>query len=254
MPRIRTIKPEFWTSAQVLECSTNARLLFIGLWNFADDAGRHPDSAKQIKAEVFPADDFDLSTVQGMLDELSRNGLVTRYVVDGKGFLAITGWHHQRIDKPQPAKYPGPELADSENIPRTLPPDRKGKDRKGEESCTAAAPPDDDPKPAWFAEFRAQYPRRGGDPNWRGALRAGQARIREGHRPDELVDGARRYARFIAATGKVGTEFVQQASRFLGPGKPFALPWEPPVEPTGASNGRKSFEQIQSDLAAIAPR
>ena len=43
MARIRTIKPEFWTSEQVVDCSPTARLLFIGLWNFCDDGGVHPD-------------------------------------------------------------------------------------------------------------------------------------------------------------------------------------------------------------------
>jgi len=34
MARIRTIKPEFWTAEQVMELSRDARLLFIGMWNF----------------------------------------------------------------------------------------------------------------------------------------------------------------------------------------------------------------------------
>lgn len=108
MARIRTIKPEFWTSEQVMECSPNARLAFIGIWNFCDDAGRMPASAKQIKALVFPSDDFTSANVRGMLDELERNGLVRLYVVDGKEFLAVTGWHHQKIDRPQKPKTPEP--------------------------------------------------------------------------------------------------------------------------------------------------
>lgn len=139
MARIRTIKPEFWTSAQLLECSTNARLLFIGLWNFSDDSGRHPDNAKQVKAEIFPADDFSLKEIQGMLDELSKNDLIRRYTVDSKGFFTITGWHHQRIDKPQPAKYPGPDQADSESDLGTFPPDRKGEEGKGEDIAPKGA-------------------------------------------------------------------------------------------------------------------
>ena len=31
MARIRSIKPEFWVSEQVAECSTSARLTFVGL-------------------------------------------------------------------------------------------------------------------------------------------------------------------------------------------------------------------------------
>jgi len=134
MPRIRSIKPEFWTSGQVLECSTNARLLFIGLWNFCDDEGRHPLREKQIKAEVFPADEFNVDDIRRMIYELSSNGLVTLYEVDSKEYLQVNGWHHQRIDRKQSSKYPGPLDEDSTNARRAFDPDRKGRDRKGEDS------------------------------------------------------------------------------------------------------------------------
>lgn len=117
MARIRTIKPEFWTGEQVMECSPNARLLFIGLWNFCDDAGRHPMTPRQIKALVFPSDDFSVDFVQGMLDELSSNGLIMPYSVGGKEYFEVTGWRHQKIDRPQAPKYPSP-LADHSPSPR----------------------------------------------------------------------------------------------------------------------------------------
>ena len=136
MARIRSIKPEFWTSGQVLECSLNARLMFLGMWNFADDYGRMPFSPKSIKAQIFPADDIPLDTIRGMILELSANGLVLIYAIDGKEYLEITGWKHQRIDKPQPAKYPGPFQDHSKNVPIPIPPDRIGEDKKGkEEHC-----------------------------------------------------------------------------------------------------------------------
>lgn len=127
MSRIRSIKPEFWTSAQVLECSRDARLLFIGLWNFCDDSGRHVDNSKQIKAELFAADDLLVENVRGMLDELVAHGLLIRYEASGASYLQVTGWHHQRIDKPQRPRYPAPNSAlsgeRSENGSGTLPPD-----------------------------------------------------------------------------------------------------------------------------------
>lgn len=76
MARIRSIKPEFWTSAQVMECSPNARLLFIGLWNFADDVGRMALSPKRIKAQIYPSDDFTSADVRRMIDELASNRLI----------------------------------------------------------------------------------------------------------------------------------------------------------------------------------
>lgn len=109
MARIRTVKPEFWSSEQVMACAPISRLLFIGLWNFADDCGRLADSAKSIKAQIFPGDDkINSESVRGMIDELSSNGLLLKYEVEGRSYLEITGWKHQKIDRPQPPKHPPP--------------------------------------------------------------------------------------------------------------------------------------------------
>lgn len=134
MARIRTIKPEFWTSEQVMDCSTNARLLFIGLWNFCDDAGRMAASAKRMKASVFPSDDFTSEDVRRMIDELSANGLISLYVVDGIEYLYVTGWHHQKIDRPQKSKIPDPPDPNSPNGRRTfgVGMEGNGRERKGE--------------------------------------------------------------------------------------------------------------------------
>lgn len=133
MARIRSIKPEFWTSEQVMECSPIARLLFIGMWNFADDLGRLPLSAKTLKAMIFPSDDMSSDTILGMIQELSRNGLILPYVVEGREYLQITGWQHQRIDKPQPGKYPGPVNGYSENVRGMVATEGKGEEEIGRE-------------------------------------------------------------------------------------------------------------------------
>lgn len=134
MARIRTIKPEFWSSEQVMECSTNARLLFIGMWNFCDDKGRHPSSPKQLKALVFPGDDLSVEKVRGMVDELSRSGLITRYVVENREYFEVTGWHHQKIDKPQDPKFPGPFDDPSETDPGRVAADRIGREKRREDA------------------------------------------------------------------------------------------------------------------------
>lgn len=82
--------------------------------------------------------------------------------------------------------------------------------------------------PAEFVRLREIYPDRAGDQNWRRALHACQARIAEGHSWADILDGAERYARFIEATGKLGTEYVKQAATFCGPDKAFLNPWIPP--------------------------
>ncbi|RAU43457.1 MULTISPECIES: DnaT-like ssDNA-binding domain-containing protein [unclassified Pseudomonas] len=100
MARIRSIKPEFWTSEQVMECSPIARLLFIGIWNFCDDAGNHPLSPKTLKALVFPGDDITSTQVSDLIADLESKGLISIYSHSAKLYLHVNGWHHQKIDKP----------------------------------------------------------------------------------------------------------------------------------------------------------
>ena len=147
MARIRTIKPEFWTSEQVMECSPLARLLFIGVWNFCDDAGNHPVSAKTLKALVFPGDDITSAKVAELLAELSMNGLIDLYEVSGKEYLHVNGWKHQKIDRPT-IKHPAYRLtidADSENARRALaeePPEPRRALTPGREGeCKGVNPP-----------------------------------------------------------------------------------------------------------------
>jgi hypothetical protein len=94
----------------------------------------------------------------------------------------------------------------------------------------------------WFLDFKLVYPQRSGDPNWRGAQRAANARMREGHSPIDFIEGAERYAEFCRLTGKVGTEYVKQAATFLGPDKPFLQPWTPP--------STKADTRLASNLSA----
>lgn len=131
MARIRTVKPEFWTSAQVMECQPLTRLLFLGMLNFADDSGRMAYSPKTIKAQVFPSDEFSFADIQRMIVELSSNALVLIYAVDGKEFIQITGWHHQRIDRPKPSSIPAPFVDESSNDRRSIAPDLSLSEGKG---------------------------------------------------------------------------------------------------------------------------
>jgi hypothetical protein len=89
--------------------------------------------------------------------------------------------------------------------------------------------------PEWLLDFKLTYPTRAGDQGWRKAVRAAHARMAEGHTSAEFVAGARRYATFCEASGKVGSEYVKQACTFLGPDKPFLLPWHAPPKQENAT-------------------
>ena len=155
MARIRSIKPEFWTSEQITECSPNARLLFVGLWSFCDDAGIHPASVARLKMEVFPADDFSRADIASMVEELVNVGLLNPYEVQGEQFWQVTGWHHQKIDQPT-FKYPLPDGTFPTNVRRRVteqgspnnqralaersPPERIGEEGIGESSSLRSVP------------------------------------------------------------------------------------------------------------------
>ena len=104
MARIRTIKPDFWTDEKVVELSPFARLLFIGLWNFADDDGRMVYSPKKIKMQIFPADTLEIS---GLFGEIRGESLIEIYTVDSIEYLQINNFSkHQKIDKRTASKLP----------------------------------------------------------------------------------------------------------------------------------------------------
>jgi hypothetical protein len=138
MARIRSIKPEFWTSEQVMACDPATRLLFIGMWNFADDYGRMPFAPGTIKAQVLPGDAIPIEQVREMILRLSTLGLVLIYAVEGREYLEITGWAHQKIDKPHKPKHPAPFVEQKETFAEPSPkPPRTfvaGEDRIGEDT------------------------------------------------------------------------------------------------------------------------
>ncbi len=113
----------------------SARLLFIGLLNFADDSGNLNRSAKKIKMQVFPADAFDC---EPLICELLAHGVLTEYSVSGEKYLQIKGFtKHQVINRPTKSNIPPPEKPPNSDYSNTthggLTEDslREGKGREG---------------------------------------------------------------------------------------------------------------------------
>lgn len=76
MARARNIKPGFYKNEDLAECSIWARYIFPGLWMLADREGRLEDRPKRIKGELLP---FDGTEVEPLLQELARQGFISRY-------------------------------------------------------------------------------------------------------------------------------------------------------------------------------
>lgn len=103
MARIRSIKPEFWDDRKLARrASRDARLLYIALWNLADEHGRLNGDPQWIKGQVFAYDDdIDAGTVAKLLDELEAPGLeaVVAYEAEGDPYLVLPKLgRHQRLE------------------------------------------------------------------------------------------------------------------------------------------------------------
>ncbi|KQQ23717.1 hypothetical protein ASF53_05165 [Methylobacterium sp. Leaf123] len=88
-------------------------------------------------------------------------------------------------------------------------------------------------EPEGFAEFWAAYPRRRGDNPRKTALKAYAAAIGRGATPAAMMVGVGRYAAHLAEIGKIGTEFVAQASTWLNQDR-----FEPPTGQAGPLSGQ----------------
>ncbi|MFU1668340.1 phage replisome organizer [Escherichia coli] len=104
--------------------------------------------------------------------------------------------------------------------------------------------------PDVFEQVWREYPLRAGANPKKSAFSAWKARLREGVPPEAMLDGVRRYARYLAATGKTGTEFVQRATTFFGPDRNFENPWLLPVSGT---NNQRCVNHISEPDNEIPP-
>ena len=99
-------------------------------------------------------------------------------------------------------------------------------DTDTDKSTTAPAVPKESPE---FVEFKNLYPARSGSQPWSRALKAINARLREGSQWADFLDGAKRYADYCESVNRTGTEYVMQAATFCGPEKHFLESWIPPA-------------------------
>ncbi|STW99198.1 hypothetical protein [Kluyvera ascorbata] len=76
-----------------------------------------------------------------------------------------------------------------------------------------------------FEEAWIAYPNRRGGNSKQAAWKAWNARLKQGVKPEAMLEGVKRYAVFMAADNKIGTEFVKQTSTFFGPDRHFEDEW-----------------------------
>lgn len=109
MARIRTIKPEFFTSEDIVSLSPLARLLYIALWCEADKEGRMVWKPRTFKLRYMPGDNCD---IESLCAEILERGLVKLY---GEGLAYIPQFSaHQHINPRESAS----KLPDHQDQPR----------------------------------------------------------------------------------------------------------------------------------------
>lgn len=101
MPRIRTIKPKFWDDIKLSKISRDARLLFIGMWNFSDDLAVIVAEPVWIKSKVFPYDKLEAQEFEKWIAELIEQKFIIPLNFNDERFYYIrTFKKHQRLEKP----------------------------------------------------------------------------------------------------------------------------------------------------------
>jgi hypothetical protein len=206
---MRYIKPEFWTDGKIVTLSFPARLLYIGMWNFAMcDKGHVEDDALRLKMQIFPADDVD---IPALVDELIRSGRVVRLEApSGATYLHVVRLpDHQKVDPRWTTRCPACKNADdltealpnSPKLPDTppnSPQEGRGGEGIGEEGITTLSdrsatrtrkPRSSTQAPESFAEFWAAYPRK----EARGRAVPAYVKALKKTTPERIAEGARRY-------------------------------------------------------------
>jgi hypothetical protein len=108
MARARNIKPGYFTNDELAECDPLARLLFAGLWCWADREGRLEDRPKKIKAEILP---YDRCDVNGLLTQLEGKHFIKRYAINGSKYIQVLNFqrHQNPHVKEHPSNIPPPD-------------------------------------------------------------------------------------------------------------------------------------------------
>lgn len=157
MARIRTIKPEFFTSEDIVSLSPFARLLYVAIWCEADREGRLVWKPLTLKLRYFPADNCDINA---MCEEILSAKLVVLY---GAGYAYIPSFKaHQHLNPREAvSQLPEPD-ASSTRAPRVGTRQSRdsdaqvGREGKGKEGDTRDASREE--LPPGFADFWKTWP------------------------------------------------------------------------------------------------
>lgn len=151
MARIRTIKPEFFTSEDIVSLTPLSRLFYVALWCEADRDGRLQWKPRTLKMRYLPADDCD---IEAMAKELTSSGLVVLYEVDGKTYAEIPTFCQHQVINNREADSVLPARVNDASVTRESG-RKEGRERKGKEGKGTGVDDADG-----FDEFWDAYPKK----------------------------------------------------------------------------------------------
>jgi hypothetical protein len=107
LPRTRYLKPDFFDDVALCELKPLARLLFAGLWCWADREGRLVDEPVRFKKNILG---YDSCNVPALLDDLMATGHIVRYESGGRRFIWVRNFkkHQHPHNKELPSTLPAP--------------------------------------------------------------------------------------------------------------------------------------------------
>lgn len=140
MARIRTIKPEFFTSEDIVSMTPLARLFYVSLWCESDREGRLEWKPNTFKLRYLPGDECD---VPALAEELTERGLILLYEVAGKKYAEIpTFKEHQVINNRESESHIPPRVTDASGTRESGREGRKeGNGKEGKEGDGSPAAP-----------------------------------------------------------------------------------------------------------------
>lgn len=252
--RARWLKPEFFNDRKMAAIGLFPALLYQSLWCMADDGGVALAAPERIKGTMWMYwSAVGVPEITEALRVLSDTKRIRLYTIHDEQYAEILTWEdHQSIHKPSKFRYPRvaqqliensaapvPEVSehtpDTPIIPQNSPPPRllDTKTPRLLDTHTPNAASNDagvSKVDQEFGEVWASYPKRSGGNSRHDSLKAYRARRRSGVEHTTVLEGLKRYATYCEAKGWIGTDYVMQAQRFLGPSEQYTQSWELPKQ------------------------
>jgi hypothetical protein len=261
--RIRSIKPEFFTSLTIAELPLSARLTFIGLWTYVDDNGVGPADARLIRAAIWPLEEAPdiLQRTREDLQSLHAARLIALYEDSGRPLVAVANWsEHQKVSHPRKNRFPRPEEvsdlckeATPDDLPsppedyqsplETLRPEQgSGSREQGAGKKTPSPPPaasTSDPGPA-FDAFWSAYPRKACKSE---ATKAWTKAMKAGADPNRILAAIKAHADYYRAA-QTEQQFIPHASTWLNQAR---YEDEPPPLPRSLAGAAQTAPRDMTD-------